>query len=385
VTVSDAEPPTIQCPANLSVDIGTGQASGVVTYTAPVVNDNVPGVSVACAPPSGATFPLGITTVTCTARDSGGNQATCAFSITVLGGAPTGRIVIPGGKPALEFGTDAPVAVTRKPAKKGSLPCGLFSVQNSAFTPLRLTLASIDRIGAEVSSGRISQPAEGEVYELSEILPDGSLVPIVVGSTVTIAVGSQKNFCLKFAPAIPALAGITTGLRAPQAIPDVVNSRVSFTVAGGASLLANVNARVETALRLINPNNPRKPGTATFSSSGDEFTVSFSVFDSNMDVNQASYEFLDANGNVVAGPFDIDLAQPIRDKNLVRGQSFTVEQRFTGARTHAEIKGVRVTVFDSETKVVVQTSELQPSIASALQIDRLNEPKIIAPSLRIIR
>jgi uncharacterized repeat protein (TIGR01451 family)/CSLREA domain-containing protein len=379
VTVSDAEPPTIQCPANVSVDVGTGQTSGVVLYAAPVANDNVPGASVVCAPPSGATFPVGLTTVTCTARDSGGNQTGCSFSVTVTGGAPTGRVIIPGGGPALEFGSASPVPVGRKPAKKKNLPCGLFSIHNSAFTPLRLTLASINRVVADTDTGRISQPAEGEVYELSEILADGSLVPLAVGSTVSVAVGAQRNFCLKFAPSIPALAGVTTGLRAPQAIPDVVNSRVIFTVAGGASLIANVNARVETALKLINPNNPRKPGIVSLSSSGNEFIVNFIVFDSNMDVNKASYEFLNASGNTVAGPFDIDLVQAIREKNLVRGQSFTVEQRFTGARSHPEIKGVRVTVFDSETKAVISTSELQPGLANAVQMGQAESPKIIPP------
>ena len=103
-----------------------------------------------------------------------------------------------------------------------------------------------------------------------------------------------------------------------------------------------------------------------------------------MDVNKVSYEFLDASGNTVAGPFDIDLVQFIRDKNLLRGQSFTVEQRFSGATTHPEISSVRVTVFDSETKAVLSASELQPGIASAARIDRPDEPRIVLP-FRTIR
>jgi len=38
---------------------------------------------VACVPPSGSTFPIGVSTVLCTGTDTGGGSATCAFSITV--------------------------------------------------------------------------------------------------------------------------------------------------------------------------------------------------------------------------------------------------------------------------------------------------------------
>jgi hypothetical protein len=45
--------------------------------------DNAPGVSVACSHQSGALFPLGGTTVTCTARDDPGNTATSTYLVTV--------------------------------------------------------------------------------------------------------------------------------------------------------------------------------------------------------------------------------------------------------------------------------------------------------------
>jgi len=43
-------------------------------------------VTVVCNPPSGSCFPLGVTTVTCTATDASGNTATCSFTITVFNG-----------------------------------------------------------------------------------------------------------------------------------------------------------------------------------------------------------------------------------------------------------------------------------------------------------
>jgi hypothetical protein len=36
-----------------------------------------------CMPPSGSLFPVATTTVNCTAPDAAGNQAECAFTVTV--------------------------------------------------------------------------------------------------------------------------------------------------------------------------------------------------------------------------------------------------------------------------------------------------------------
>jgi hypothetical protein len=83
VTVSDREPPVVTCPADVSV---TSSSPTAVSYTATAV-DNCPGVRLVCVPPSGSVFPLGTTTVTCTATDASGNQASCVFSVSVVGPA----------------------------------------------------------------------------------------------------------------------------------------------------------------------------------------------------------------------------------------------------------------------------------------------------------
>ena len=83
VGVRDIEPPQVTCPANLVADADTGQCTkSNVTYTA-TATDNFPGVIVGCDPPSGTTFPVGNTTVTCTAIDAAGNVAHCTFTVTV--------------------------------------------------------------------------------------------------------------------------------------------------------------------------------------------------------------------------------------------------------------------------------------------------------------
>jgi predicted extracellular nuclease len=85
VTVNDTQPPVIgSCPANQTViENPAGSGGAVVTYTAPGASDNCEA-SVNCAPASGSIFPVGTTTVICTATDPSNNSASCSFTVTVL-------------------------------------------------------------------------------------------------------------------------------------------------------------------------------------------------------------------------------------------------------------------------------------------------------------
>jgi lysophospholipase L1-like esterase len=53
----------------------------VVEFPAAAAHDGAPPVTVSCAPPSGSVFPVGTTTVTCTATDALQRTATCGFSV----------------------------------------------------------------------------------------------------------------------------------------------------------------------------------------------------------------------------------------------------------------------------------------------------------------
>jgi hypothetical protein len=82
VTVVDNMPPTITCPANITVNTDPGNCSAVVTFN-PTISDNCPGATTVCAPASGSVFPKGTTTVDCTVTDASNNTATCSFTVTV--------------------------------------------------------------------------------------------------------------------------------------------------------------------------------------------------------------------------------------------------------------------------------------------------------------
>jgi hypothetical protein len=56
-----------------------------VNYVASATDNTDPNPTVGCVPPSGSTFPIGSTTVACTATDASGNTSNDSFQITVSG------------------------------------------------------------------------------------------------------------------------------------------------------------------------------------------------------------------------------------------------------------------------------------------------------------
>lgn len=102
VTVNDTQDPSFTCPTSITTVSGQGCSSlptSVVNFSTPVATDNCPGVSVVCTPMSGSSFPVGTTTVSCTATDTAGRTANCSFSVTVFGAclqddSSSGKVVV---------------------------------------------------------------------------------------------------------------------------------------------------------------------------------------------------------------------------------------------------------------------------------------------------
>lgn len=141
----DSEAPLLTVPGNLTVE-ATGPGGAVVSYAASAA-DAVDGpVGVTCAPASGALFPLGTTGVSCAATDAAGNQATAAFTVTVLDTRPpaiwvvpevTGVATSPAGAvvtfaPSVSDAVDPAPTVTVSPASGSTFPIGATSVTVTA-------------------------------------------------------------------------------------------------------------------------------------------------------------------------------------------------------------------------------------------------------------
>jgi len=87
VIVRDTTPPTITCPANITVNAAAGQCGSNVTFTVTSA-DNCGTTSLVSTPVSGFAFPVGTTTVTSTATDASGNTNRCTFTVTVIDNQP---------------------------------------------------------------------------------------------------------------------------------------------------------------------------------------------------------------------------------------------------------------------------------------------------------
>lgn len=79
----DVTPPTLTCPASVTVKDGKDGPGEIVTFTVTAVDDLDPAPTLVCVPPSGSLFLPGTTIVTCTATDAAGNQSVCTFPVTV--------------------------------------------------------------------------------------------------------------------------------------------------------------------------------------------------------------------------------------------------------------------------------------------------------------
>lgn len=100
VTILDNVPPTITCPANVTVDAPSGSLTATVNNLQPTaLADNCGGNPTLTYSQSGATtgsgsgnangdYSAGTTNVTYTATDAAGNTATCSFTVVVNADAP---------------------------------------------------------------------------------------------------------------------------------------------------------------------------------------------------------------------------------------------------------------------------------------------------------
>jgi len=147
VTLSDTTAPTFSpALANQTVE-ATGPSGAAVNFTATAIDavDTTPTVN--CNPASGTTFPLGVTTVECTATDDAGNSRQGSFTVTVRDTtAPTFSPALanqtveatgPSGA-AVNFTTtatdavDATPTVNCNPASGTTYPLGVTTVQCTA-------------------------------------------------------------------------------------------------------------------------------------------------------------------------------------------------------------------------------------------------------------
>ena len=222
VTVNDTIPPVLTLPAPGATE-ATSPAGAVVSYTA-TATDNTDGpVTATCAPPSGSTFGLGTTTVTCSAHDNAGNTSTASFTVTVRdttapvltvpanitgieATGPTGAIVTYTAT-ATDI-ADATPSVTCAPASGSTFAIGTTTVSCTATdhsnnsTTQAFTVTVVDSTAPVFGAAPTIGPIEGNTL-------GGAIVSYVKPVATDIVSGSVAVSCTPASPSTFPL-GITT-------------------------------------------------------------------------------------------------------------------------------------------------------------------------------
>src|SRR6187200_70516 len=79
-----ADAPEVTCPEPVTVS-ALKSVGAAVEYALPESRKGQGTVSVACTPPSGTTFPVGVTQAECVATDALSRIGSCSFAVTVAG------------------------------------------------------------------------------------------------------------------------------------------------------------------------------------------------------------------------------------------------------------------------------------------------------------
>jgi len=88
VVVKDVTAPTLSLPSPITVDATSPQGAPVsYTVTATDPDNAASDLKISCSPASGSIFPIGTTTVNCTATDPSGNSSSGSFQVVVKGAA----------------------------------------------------------------------------------------------------------------------------------------------------------------------------------------------------------------------------------------------------------------------------------------------------------
>ncbi len=367
----DNTAPSITCPSNIILMPDNNQCAANVFYPAPTISDNEVGVQVVCAPPSGSSFPIGPTTVTCTATDRAGNTSSCSFTVTVTSGTTTQPLVASTNQ--LVFGPGEPVRKAGKSKPSNCQDCSrTFTITNTGCAQFTASFAQLVFTGSPFfDTDDLSNLDASKFFMVFLVGANGTERQLDFSDSFVIGPGQTVTIRVVFKPVIPGFTGSDANPAASQVLPEEFNAQLTFTSTGGLVIVELVG-RTNDELRLINPVNSKKAKRVIFTRSGDEFRITFAVYDPDLNFNSARFEFFDASGRQVEQAFDIDMSGVIQNSGLLPGQSATIVQRFAGALSHLEIASVRVTVSDPESSDSA-TGQLEGSSAAGLTVQSMRD------------
>jgi hypothetical protein len=193
--------PVVVVPDDITVE-ATGTAGSVVDFTASATDEQDTNVSVVCTPPSGSTFPIGVTTVQCTALDSAGLGSSADFAVTIVDTTPpiltvperrTVDATHPGGA-AVDLGVSASDIADANPTIDCNPPSGAtFAIGNTPISCVatdasgnsssggfsvhvrgaREQIMKLQRAVKESTRGRLNEELSAELRDARDALERG--------------------------------------------------------------------------------------------------------------------------------------------------------------------------------------------------------------------
>jgi energy-coupling factor transporter ATP-binding protein EcfA2 len=222
VSVLDSMPPTLKLPGGVTVEATS--RDGAQVHFAASASDRIDGpVPVACAPASGDVFPLGDTSVTCSAVDAAGLAAIGDFTVKVQDSEPPGltlpgdllvRATSPAGAVVTYQATasdavDGPIGPTCAPGSGATFPVGATQVQcsvtdthgNKASGRFKITVQEPQSPGPDLTPPALKLPKDMTVEATSadgaKVTYEASATDLVDGQVpVTCTPASGRPFPL---------------------------------------------------------------------------------------------------------------------------------------------------------------------------------------------
>jgi HYR domain len=281
--VQTVGPPTLACPAPVQWTTPDG-ASDTVRYPAPVVSGGAQPVSTTCVPASGSLFPVGQTTVSCTATDALNRTATCSFPVTVL--APTSEnspvppptISCPfnqtasspnGGAVSASYpapnvtGGVAPVSTSCSPASGSTFSVGTTPVACSATDSLKRTAAcqfTMTVLGSTNQAPTLSQyRISGTAPLVGATSPYAGNATFSDGSSRTVdpsqATWNSSNFGIARWVAPGQLQGVAAGTTTITSVYGGMTASQSVTVTAASTTTPPAPTPVSSGKALLSQND----------------------------------------------------------------------------------------------------------------------------------
>lgn len=258
-----AAAPTIACPAD--IESGIVEGSAVVEYPLPQAAGGTPPVAVSCTVPSGAEFPVGMTSVTCTATDSASRTAQCAFRVNVsLIPRLKGSRIVTFGDSITAGVVSAPAAAALRIDLPNSYPSVLRQLLQDRYTSQEIVVINEGIQGEQVLGTGSTPNGESRIERLAlQYQPDVLIVlegvnGLSVSNAEDISEGLRRGVRRARRAGVPLIlvSTILPGVDGRPKAPDakavaILNDEIRFWVAGEGAVLVDAFVAFDAQKELL--------------------------------------------------------------------------------------------------------------------------------------